>query len=172
MLTTVALVRFPVKSGVGHDKTWHALARSVVFGGRSGQALLLEMEVFPGLYCAGGSWHGVRPMQGLEEYSDAELRRMDDAVLIYRHHVPWGAFASDVVTEPVDLCRLRYLNFHLPRLRLEALDLRRVSFTYQFVGGVPDLDLAAVRSHIVLEDEVHLYLRRLGRNLRADCGRE
>ena len=111
-------------------------------------------------------------MQGLEEYGDAELRRIDDAVLVYRNHVPWGAFMSDVVTEPVDLCRLRYINFHLPRLRLESLDLRGVSFTYQFVGGVPDADLAAVRAHIALEDEVHLYLRRLERDLRADCGRE
>jgi hypothetical protein len=132
----------------------------------------LKTEVFSGLYCAGGAWHRVRSMQGLEEYSDAHLRRMDDAVLIYRNYVPWGAFKTDVVTEPVDLCRLRYINFHLPRLRLESLDLRGVSFTYQFVGGVSDADLAAVRAHIALEDEVHLYLRRLERDLRSDCAWE
>jgi hypothetical protein len=108
-------------------------------------------------------------MQGLEDYSDDHLRLIDDAALIYRNHMPWGAFMSEVVAEPVDLCRLRYIKFHLPRLRLEALDLRGVSFTYQLVGGVLDADLAAVRAHIAFEDEVHLYLRRLERDLRADC---
>ncbi len=103
-------------------------------------------------------------MPGIEDYSDYQLRQISDAVLVYRRHVPWGESLDRIVEEPVDLCLLDLIKFHLHRLRQDARDLRGVSFIYRFTISVPDEDLAAVRSHIKLEEEVHLALRCLERD--------
>lgn len=104
------------------------------------------------------------PMPGLEDLSDAELRQVTDAVVIYRRHVPWGAPFTCIVDEPVDFCRLAYIKFYLPRLRADSRDLQGVSFVYAFLADVPDEDVAAVRRRLDLETVVHLALRQLARD--------
>jgi len=96
-------------------------------------------------------------MPGLEDYSDQQLRDMPDVVVIYRRYIPWGQ--TCIVDEPVDLSRLKMVNFALPRLRLDACDLQGVSFTYRFVQAVSDADMAALRARLSFEEEIHFALR-------------
>lgn len=104
-------------------------------------------------------------MYSLEEHSNAYLRALPDVVIIYRSHVPWDASIDETVCEPVDLCQLKFIEFHLVRLRRDARGLTRASFTCRLVRDVTDDDLAAVRAHMELESEVHIYLRRLAREM-------
>ena len=101
----------------------------------------------------------LNPMPGLEDFTDAELRDMTDVVIVYRHHVPWGKPSTCIVDEPVDLCRLGFISFTLPRLRLDACDLHGVSFTYRFVQAVSDADMATLRARLSFEEEIHFCIR-------------
>jgi hypothetical protein len=103
-------------------------------------------------------------MFDFEGYTDDELRAQGDIVVVYRRHVPWDAPRDWVLEDAIEFSRFDTVNFILAKLRLDALDMRAVSFTYRFIQDVDDYDIRKVRAHIASELEVHLVLRRIRRD--------
>jgi hypothetical protein len=104
-----------------------------------------------------------------EELSNAELRATPDLVIVFRTHFSWATPSlDDEIVEPVAITRQRFVNYITPRLRHDARDLRGADFYYRKLDGLDDHVLDRVKAHLLQETEIHLYLRRLERECRAD----
>lgn len=75
---------------------------------------------------------------------------------------------DEEIVEPVAIVRLPFLRFIVARLRLDARDLRGADFYWRRLARLDDDVLDRAKSHLRQENEIHLYLRRLTRQCRAD----
>lgn len=104
-----------------------------------------------------------------EELSNSELRATPDLVVVFRTHFSWASSdLDDEIVEPVAISRLRFVRYITPRLRQDARDLRGADFYWRNLTGLDDHVLDRVKAYLMEETEIHLFLRRLERECRAD----
>jgi hypothetical protein len=103
-----------------------------------------------------------QPYSEIYEIPNNVLRTMDGMVIICRAHYTDSPYPE---TEAIALCKRKHINYLLPRLRDDARDLRGVEFHWWDVMGITDHMLDMVKSHLRLEDEIKMYIRRLELNI-------